>query len=111
MKPKIKNAKIRGELHPPSNLALLTQDMLEVELPNGIIIDVGWYPEHDRNGEYAVIVFEGHPDKPLSEPYYSKDPEEVIRRVESLAKESSRLAKSPVADGSTAQKRAKRQTR
>ncbi len=48
MKPNIANAVIRGEIHAPTDVSFLTQDMLEVELGDGVIIDVGWYPEHSH---------------------------------------------------------------
>ncbi len=90
MKPNIANAAIRGDLHPPNDLALLTQDMLEVELPNGVIIDVGWYPEHDPNGEYGIAVFQDHPDKPLEKPIYTKNLTDAIVAVETIAQRMTR---------------------
>jgi hypothetical protein len=87
MKPNIANAVVRGEIHAPTELTLLTQDMLEVELANGVVIDVGWYPEHDPNGTYGVVAFQGHPDRPIGKPYYTKDPKAVLAKVESLAKD------------------------
>lgn len=41
---------IYGEMHPD----VLLQDLIEVELPSGEIIDVGWYPEHDLHGSFRV---------------------------------------------------------
>ena len=93
MKPSFANAVVRGELHAPSELALLTQDMLEVELPNGVIIDVGWYPEHDPNGEYGVVAFQGHPDRAIGQPFYTRDPAAVIDKLEALARETTRPKK------------------
>jgi hypothetical protein len=94
MKPTITNAEIRGEIHPPDDLPLLTQDMLEVELPNGVIIDVGWYPEHDPNGEYGIAVFQDHPDNPLQEAYYTKNLADAILAVESIAFQMTKRQKS-----------------
>ncbi len=93
MRPNIANAVVRGELHAPTELALLTQDMLEVELSNGVVIDVGWYPEHDPSGEYGVVAFQGHPDRPIGKPYYTKDPKAVIAKVETLAQDTLRRKK------------------
>ena len=93
MKPNIPNAVIRGEIHAPTDASLLTQDMLEVELADGVIIDVGWYPEHNPNGAYGVVAFQGHPDRPIGKPYYTKDPQAVIAKVETLANECLRRKK------------------
>jgi len=35
----------------------LVRDLLTIELPNGMCIDVGWHPEHDPSGEYVVRAF------------------------------------------------------
>jgi len=37
----------------------LGQDMIEVQLSNGMTIDAGWYPEGDPTGSYVVKVW--HP--------------------------------------------------
>ena len=39
MKPNIANTVVRGEIYAPTELALLTQDMLEVELANAWLRD------------------------------------------------------------------------
>ena len=38
---------------------VLTQDLLLVELPGKLYIDVSWFPEHDPSGWYTVSVFHG----------------------------------------------------
>lgn len=90
MKPNIANAVIRGEIHAPTDVSFLTQDMLEVELADGVIIDFGWYPEHDPNGAYGVVALQGHPDRPIGKPYCTKDPKAVIAKIEALAKDTMR---------------------
>ena len=77
---------IRGELVRPDDLANLTQDLIEVELENGAIIDVGWYPEHDRNGEYVIRAFRGVWENQLfPTPYRTRDYGNVERYIEYLA--------------------------
>ena len=44
-------------LNDPDDLALLDQDILEIELSNGMRIDVGWFPENDHNGRFVIRVF------------------------------------------------------
>ena len=36
--------------------AYLTQDVLAVRLPNGRMIDAGWFPEHDPAGSYLITI-------------------------------------------------------
>jgi hypothetical protein len=49
----------------PSNFDL-DQDLVLVELPGGIFIDVSWSPEHESAGAYHVTIFRhGDWDHPL----------------------------------------------
>lgn len=50
-------AKVTGALRSRAKLHNLDQDMLQIELPGSIFIDVGWYPDLDQTGEYRLIVF------------------------------------------------------
>lgn len=34
----------------------LKEDMLQVEYPNGFLIDVGWYPSFDAKGHFQIKV-------------------------------------------------------
>ena len=34
----------------------LKEDMLQVEYPDGFLIDVGWYPSFDANGHFQIRV-------------------------------------------------------
>lgn len=78
MIPKIANAIVRGEIRLPSDdPMLLSQDMLEVELPTGVFLDVGWFPEHDPQGEYVIMAFID-PDNLLCEPFVTRDSGEVL---------------------------------
>ena len=60
----------------------LAEDMLLVELPGMIYIDVSWGPEHDPSGTYTVTVFRGQDQIAELE---TKDAYEAIRIVERWA--------------------------
>lgn len=32
----------------------LTEDLLQVKFPNGYLLDIGWYPECDIDGEFLI---------------------------------------------------------
>lgn len=78
---------LHGALYASQDRTYLAQDILEIELANGVMIDVGWIPPWDPNGEYMVAVFRGDWDTKLSEPFYSTNVHEVAATVESLARQ------------------------
>ena len=43
-------------LYRTSDPRYLTQDLLLVELWNGMFIDVSWFPEHDPQGAYHITL-------------------------------------------------------
>jgi len=49
-----------GFLYESDSRHELGQDMLDVVLPNGILITAGWYPEGDPSGAYQVSVYRGY---------------------------------------------------
>jgi len=64
--------------------ALLDQDILEIELPDQLRIDVGWFPENDPSGHFLVQIFrKGQltPAEPASE---AKTPPEVASLIADL---------------------------
>jgi len=52
----------------------LTQDILQVYLPNGQTIDVGWSPEFDLNGRFQVVVCDHGWNNQIEGPAFIKDP-------------------------------------
>lgn len=63
---------------------MLSQDMLSILCPDGVSIDVGWYPAYDPTGEYAVTTLrEGELD-PVIE-YEGRDVLKAVVVVERLA--------------------------
>lgn len=78
-------------LYPSREPDDLTQDLLTVGLPNGVIIDVGWYPESDPSGRYVIRAFDQFWDRQLIKPIETTELDEVVRRVESLSRDWSRV--------------------
>ena len=77
---------VLGEIESPSDASVLTQDMLEVHMRNGVVIDVGWYPEHDPKGCYYIRpFFKVWDHQLLSVPLATSDRAEACRIVEYLA--------------------------
>jgi hypothetical protein len=72
-----------NKLYRTSNPDYLVQDILVVRLLNGFVIDVGWFPEHDPNGNYVIVVADGKDDE-LRE-IRAKSADEVRQYVEFLA--------------------------
>ena len=35
-------------------LESLTEDLIQIEYDNGYLIDIGWYPEYDAEGNFIV---------------------------------------------------------
>jgi hypothetical protein len=61
----------------------LVQDILVVRLPSGFVIDVGWFPEHDVDGGYVILVVDKNDDEQHEIAAASAD--EVKQYVELLA--------------------------
>ncbi len=81
----ISGATVRGDLYPPSQVDMLTQDMLEVELPGQVFVDVGWFPEHDPNGMYVITVFYREFDNQLIPPQETRYYQDALSAVFVLA--------------------------
>lgn len=44
----------------------LKEDLLQVSLPNSCLLDIGWYPEFDKQGHFCVqIVADYNWDEPI----------------------------------------------
>jgi hypothetical protein len=71
----------------PEDLSLLDQDILEIELPNGINIDVGWFPENDPNGAFVIRVYRQDIRRPLRSPIQTRNSLEVARWVASIVQD------------------------
>jgi hypothetical protein len=73
-------------LHDYSNAPeRLGSDILQVTLPNGIVIDVSWRPAFDLHGRFEIRLFEGDWDNQLLKPIFKKSPVDAALLVEQLA--------------------------
>lgn len=52
----------------------LKEDMLQVAFPNGYILDVGWRPSFDVNGEFYIYLIK---DFNWEEPIYSSNAKNI----------------------------------
>jgi len=52
----------------------LREDMLQVEFPDGYVLDVGWRPSFDVNGKFYIYLIK---DFDWEEPVYSGDAEDI----------------------------------
>jgi hypothetical protein len=76
----VRGAVVRGAIYRELHPDLLLQDILEIDLPSGKTIDVGWYPEHDVAGAFRVRLYRGN-ILDLVREVEIRDPDEVIHRV------------------------------
>lgn len=85
------DAIVRGALYDTMDPLFLVQDILDVVLPDGVIIDVGWYPESDPSGEYRITVYQDTwQNKLLAQPIRVHDANSVAAEVSRLAFQHSR---------------------
>jgi hypothetical protein len=68
----------------PEDASLLDQDLLEVQLPNGIKIDVGWFPENDPGGKFIIRTYRKSRRELLRFPTEATDPFDVARTIVNL---------------------------
>lgn len=79
-----KGAVAKGQLYPTLSPEYLDSDALDVRLPSGVVIDVGWYPSGDKTGQFYVTAFLGtweHRLKRLT----TRSPKEAASMAEGLA--------------------------
>ncbi len=82
----IPGATVVGRLYDHyDDVELLDQDILEVQLANGLTIDVGWFPEYDREGKFVIKVYKDYLENSMFVPSRVKTPQEVADAVTSLA--------------------------
>jgi hypothetical protein len=72
-------------LYPSRDPQLLTDDLYAAELPDGIFINVGWFPESDPAGAYEICVYLGEFDNLILKPIETDDLNQVVRRIEKIA--------------------------
>ena len=72
---------VKGILYDHYTTEDLDQDILQVALPNGLTVDVGWYPDGDPNGTFKVVVYRDYWRNQLCPPIITRDPHEVAKAV------------------------------
>ena len=78
------NSAVVGELNDTLEPGYLCTDLLSVEVPSGVVVDVSWYPEFDPAGEYFVSVFHRTPEDMLFR-QSTKSLSEVVKLVQDYA--------------------------
>jgi hypothetical protein len=75
----------KGSLPATQEVVELVSGMLEIDLPDGRTIDVGWVPEHDPAGAYRVVVYRDywHLHAAVA---WTRDRAEVVRAVAAMAR-------------------------
>lgn len=76
---------VKGAIYDTDDPAYLREDLLEIDLPSGLTISVGWEPHRDPNGHFHVRVFRDqwdnlHDDQDRR----SHDREYVLRMLQTL---------------------------
>lgn len=61
----------------------LKEDMLQVEFPEGYILDVGWRPSFEIDGKFHVVLIK---DDDWSSPIYSGSAENLVELKENINK-------------------------
>ena len=64
----------------------LLEDLLQVEFFNGYLLDLGWYPEYDEEGEFVIRVIK---DQDWESPVYKKkckDEDQLFHNLEMAIK-------------------------
>lgn len=54
---------VSGHIYWDDNPRVMGEDMLDVLLPNGILISCGWYPEGNPAGSYRITASEGFDER------------------------------------------------
>jgi hypothetical protein len=73
------NCTVSGAIVASDSAADLSEDMIEVLLPNGFLVSAGWAPDSDPSGEYVVTVTSDM--RQLIEPFKTTSVLEAIQEV------------------------------
>jgi hypothetical protein len=92
-------AQLRGQLYRDPGTRYGTGDVLEIELPTGYVIDVGWDDEHET-GTFTIVVYRDYWGN-QTQRVEAKSVEDAVTVVERLAKVYSFLnSESPASETS-----------
>jgi hypothetical protein len=85
----VENSRVTwNTLYDTTDPRYLTQDLLLVELPSGMFIDVSWFPEHDAQGEYHITLCRDNWESQVNQ-WKTRSVSDVVSLVEGLAKQHS----------------------
>ena len=73
-----------GAIVQSDDAADLSQDMIDIRLPNGLLVHAGWYPDSDPNGEYRITLYRGL--QRVRAPIYTKDAWQAVEELTNLCK-------------------------
>jgi hypothetical protein len=79
-------ATIKGCLFASHNPELLAEDLVEVDLPSGLTIDLGWYPEGEPSGSFQIVLYSEYWGNQIIPPIQKRTIPEVVQTVEELAR-------------------------
>lgn len=82
-------AKTVGRLRYVYTLEDLSEDVYAVILPNGLTVDVSWFPQHDPDGYFHVRVFKDHWDDVLYGPTRVRSTIDLVPLLDGLVAEFS----------------------
>lgn len=77
-------SRLIGNLFGDTGVNHFSEDILYVEMPNGVCIDLGWYPDDDPTGEFRIHVFNETWNNVISR-HTAKDASVVAKLIEDLA--------------------------
>ena len=78
-------ARLTNHLYPTTSPDYLLSDLVTIALPNGCYVDLGWYPEHQPNGQFIVRAFYQHWGEQLIPPVACSSWEEAARIASQVA--------------------------
>jgi hypothetical protein len=74
-------------LYESPNDLWLTDDLYAAQLPGGISVSVGWFPELDPSGAYEICFYRETYENQIIEPKTTRDLQTVKRIIEDYAAE------------------------
>jgi hypothetical protein len=83
-----REAKVVGELLKDysQDRGRLSEDILQITLPDGHGIDVGWRPEFDVHGHFQIVVFKDEWENHIGEPVEVDTPTAAATVIEETAR-------------------------
>ena len=80
---------VKGGIPTSRDSAELVSDMVEIDLPDGTTLDVGWVPEHDPDGRYRLKLYRGYWSETVAGPLYFKSLAETVATIRKIVRERS----------------------